>query len=287
MAKLTANRPGRRRGLLSGALFVCCILTILQGQAMLHHRGTSEVVENDLGQQEPISPSPDNDCTKQPELADPFPPNFDPELYSKRYLSKVPEGTSLDWQHYDEFGKPNGWKCTAGQKIRAHINQFVDEFVHPSLEIGPFCNPMLVGNPEKIRYFDVLDYDALKKRAVNIGYPIKKKNLTIHYIDPHGDLNRIPDAGPFSMVTSSHCIEHQLDLVRHFKAVSRLLVDGGYYVILVSHIWRGLQYCPKRSISHSLAGTRQTILLRQIHFRIHHCRSSRWLLQWTPRFNVA
>jgi hypothetical protein len=53
-------------------------------------------------------------------------------------------------------------------------------------------------------------------------------------VDPNADLNTIEEKNSFAMVLSSHVVEHQLDLVRHFRAVSKLLVAGGYYTLIVS-----------------------------------------------------
>lgn len=37
----------------------------------------------------------------------------------------------------------------------------------------------------------------------------------------------------FEIVVSSHCIEHQPDIVRHIQAVEKLLIDGGCYALRI------------------------------------------------------
>ncbi|WP_338467330.1 methyltransferase domain-containing protein [Novosphingobium sp. ZN18A2] len=96
------------------------------------------------------------------------------------------------------------------------------------LEIGPFDNPVLRG--ERVRYFDILDREALVIRAGQharsfSGVP------EIHYVSPTGDL-RIVDRR-FDCILSSHVIEHQPDLVRHLQDVGNLLADGGAYYAIV------------------------------------------------------
>lgn len=172
----------------------------------------------------------DQDCTANPETNDPFPVDFDHEYYNTENRNSVSPSTVLDEMHYNAFGKVRGWNCTKGQHIREHINKIAEKMSFPSLEIGPFLNPTMVG--EKVKYFDVLDREGLIERAGKINYPIVRE-VEIDFVVPSGDLNAINESSQFSMILSSHCIEHQLDLVRHLHHVSRLLVDGGYYVLLI------------------------------------------------------
>ena len=99
----------------------------------------------------------------------------------------------------------------------------------PVLEIGPFDRPWLSG-PE-VRYFDVLSQEGLKARAATEPRRRPSRCPFIHYVSPTGDLS-IVDA-QFSAVFSSHCIEHQPDLIRHLREVGRLLLPGGHYYLIV------------------------------------------------------
>lgn len=96
------------------------------------------------------------------------------------------------------------------------------------LELGPFDVPQMVG--EGVEYFDVLDQDALRLRAVQegrdpTGCPV------IDYVSECGDLSIVP--GPFNAVFSAHVIEHQHDLIQHLADVHRVLKPGGRYYMVV------------------------------------------------------
>ena len=152
--------------------------------------------------------TPQEECGPGPEPSDPFPMNF----YSKRDRKRVRKPIS--------------------NEIRgAVIHNIVNQLTLPSLEMGPYVKPTMVG--PNVKYFDVLDREGLLARANKTNYPVRRV-VEIDFVNPTGDLRSIKQPSQFSMILSSHCIEHQLDLVRHFHQVSRLLVDGGYYVLLVS-----------------------------------------------------
>lgn len=130
-----------------------------------------------------------------------------------------------------------------------------------TLEIGPFCDPVVRG--DKVSYFDVLDTDALRERAFAIG---KNPATTpeIDYVSQDGDLT-IVDA-KFASVVSAHCIEDQPDLVRHLNQIADLLRPGGAYYLIVpdkrycfdhflpdTHIGDILQAHEERRTRHTLA----------------------------------
>jgi SAM-dependent methyltransferase len=97
------------------------------------------------------------------------------------------------------------------------------------LEIGPFDRPWLSG--PSVRYFDVLPQEALKARAATDPQRNPDRCPFIHYFSPTGDLSTVEDQ--FSMVFSSHCIEHQPDFIRHLREVGRLLASGGHYYLII------------------------------------------------------
>jgi SAM-dependent methyltransferase len=99
----------------------------------------------------------------------------------------------------------------------------------PVLEIGPFDRPWLSG--PLVRYFDVLAQDGLKARATTEPNRNPDGCPFIHYVSPTGDLSIVADQ--FSAVFSSHCIEHQPDLIHHLREVGRLLRPGGRYYLIV------------------------------------------------------
>lgn len=78
-------------------------------------------------------------------------------------------------------------------------------------------------------YMDVLDADALRERAIAIGTDPAECPEIIHFV---GDLGAAA-GGDFDVVFSSHNIEHQPDLVRHFQDVEKALKPGGVMVMLI------------------------------------------------------
>ncbi|KIC47716.1 hypothetical protein RA29_19375 [Tateyamaria sp. ANG-S1] len=100
-----------------------------------------------------------------------------------------------------------------------------------TLEIGPYFHPVVKG--PNARYFDVFDTEELKRRADEDPNPIVTADTVpdMHYSDPHGDISTIPET--FAEVFSSHCIEHQPDLISHFEKVYDLLEPGGRYIAFV------------------------------------------------------
>jgi SAM-dependent methyltransferase len=125
---------------------------------------------------------------------------------------------------------------TAGDRQRAKLERpidrrtFLDLIPERSsvLEIGPLDKPLLRG--PNVFYFDVLDTERLRARAVTLG-----RNAAgipdIHFSSETGDLGVIDRQ--FDTVISAHSIEHQPDLVAHLKAVAMLLAPGGRYLVIM------------------------------------------------------
>ncbi|MGB5864232.1 MAG: hypothetical protein WBG95_08005 [Sulfitobacter sp.] len=99
------------------------------------------------------------------------------------------------------------------------------------LEIGAYFRPIVTG--ENARYFDVFDAQELRRRAKVDPDPNVTEHTVpeIHYSDPNGDISIIKEI--FAEVVTSHCIEHQPDLIAHLEKVYDLLEDGGRYVAIV------------------------------------------------------
>jgi len=96
------------------------------------------------------------------------------------------------------------------------------------LEVGPFDQPILQG--EGVEYFDILDQEALKHRAVE-----HERNPSsvpfIHHVSDVGDLGVVSRS--FDIVFSSHCIEHTPDLITHLQQVGALLTPNGAYYLVI------------------------------------------------------
>jgi predicted SAM-dependent methyltransferase len=187
-------------------------------------------------------------------LADPFPASFELEVYrtlnfnSESWKSANPNAL-LDETHYLREGRHLGLTSTRGQSLRTILNQEIVPQVSPALELGPFCNPVLVANDNAtvVKYFDVLDQQGLLDRANRTNYPVVR-TVPIDYISPNGDLTSVPDKRAFQLILSSHVLEHQLNLVFHLNAVADLLADsGGYYLAFVPD----KRYCFDHFVSES------------------------------------
>lgn len=156
-----------------------------------------------------------------------FPPEYDAGIYRALHpdLAAMPDGALL--QHYLAHGRAEGRRPHALPDRDAFVG-----LVPPGasvLEIGPFNRPVVAG--PGVRYFDVLSQDGLRQRATAFGMP-PDGVPRIDHVSATGDLSVI--AGEvFDVVVSSHCIEHQPDLVRHLNDVARLLAPGGHYLLMV------------------------------------------------------
>ena len=157
---------------------------------------------------------------------EPLPKPFEADIYRKN----VPDvGGKTDQElksHYLEVGLNEGVtanRLTSRSNFIALVPMDSD-----SLEIGPFCNPLLRG--PNVHYFDVMNKEGLERRAEEIGY-VYKTAPEIDYVSPIGDLGIINKK--FQSVLSSHCIEHQPDFIAHLQNVSRILRSAGRYYMLV------------------------------------------------------
>ncbi len=116
-----------------------------------------------------------------------------------------------------------------GQFNRHGFADFLKErFSGNFLEIGPFNRPLMAG--PNVKYFDLMSQEDLMRRAELEGL----EQSSVPFIDFHhksGDLTVINEC--FSLVVSSHVLEHQPDLVRHLQSVSSLLSDGGHYAFVI------------------------------------------------------
>lgn len=127
-------------------------------------------------------------------------------------------------KHFFQYGINEG-------RISNFMNrQFIKNipiFFGKCIEICPFSTPLIRGN--NVKYFDTLSREDLIKI-------IKEENMNtenipfIHYVSKNNDLNIINEK--FDACFSSHSIENQPDLIKHFKDVSKLLNEGGYYFVV-------------------------------------------------------
>jgi SAM-dependent methyltransferase len=96
------------------------------------------------------------------------------------------------------------------------------------LEIGPLASPSVLG--PNVKYFDVVDTDALKDKARGNGMD-PRTCPEIDYVSAIGDIGVVDET--FDAVVSSHVVEHQPDLVAHLAGVAKLLNPAGRYFLAI------------------------------------------------------
>jgi SAM-dependent methyltransferase len=152
------------------------------------------------------------------------PPTIDPDTYraSDPALAKLYDEAAI--AHYRAHGRDKGLVASP-LALRENLLLFIEDDIS-LLEIGPFCRPLKRG--PKVEYLDVLDADQLRARAGATGGRAEGVPELIHHV---GDLDIVDRS--YDAVLSSHAIEHQPDLVRHFQQVERILNPGGGYFLII------------------------------------------------------
>ena len=190
---------------------------------------------------------------------------FDPSYYVSRYpdLSHMSAQEAAD--HFVEYGIAEGRQGHPRGSRSTFVEHIV--FLESILEIGPFNAPIARGS--NVRYLDVLDAEQLRQRAEACGLDPSGCPEVVDYV---GDISDIQET--FQGVLSSHCIEHQPDLIHHLNGVARLLPIGGFYFLYVPD----KRYCfdhflPKSTIAEVIQAhdeRRTTHLLRSVieHFAL-------------------
>lgn len=157
-------------------------------------------------------------------------PDLPPQFELRRYrqhnpdLCNVPD-VDLE-RHYRDSGEDDG---RLGSAIGDRATFFaLTAGAESILEIGPLASPSVSGS--NVKYFDVIDTDALKDKARANGMD-PSGCPDIDYVSATGDIGVI--AQTFDVVVSSHAIEHQPDLVTHLAGVARLLNPAGRYFLAI------------------------------------------------------
>ncbi len=155
-----------------------------------------------------------------------LPSVIEPAVYRQLW----PDLASLDDEalrtHYEHFGKNEG-RTANSLGTREDFVSLIPADAN-ALEIGPFCKPLLHG--PKVKYFDVMNRPALEQRARSIGMP-DAAAPEIDFVSAVGNLAVVDET--FDYVLSSHCIEHQPDLITHLQQVARILRPCGRYFLLI------------------------------------------------------
>lgn len=154
--------------------------------------------------------------------------DFDSNFYKEYYKDLKSFSDKEVILHFKKYGISEGRICNKIAYRSDFINE-IGQFKKSILEIGPFANPCFSG--KNVKYFDVLNHDQLHQRAKEHKISESRIPKLIHYVDTKGDLSIIDDT--FDLVFSSHCVEHQPDLISHFSDLSCLIGDSGSIAFII------------------------------------------------------
>lgn len=160
-------------------------------------------------------------------MSENLPPEFDARFYRSSHQDLSQFGEKALRDHYEKYGRSEGRIATPAIP-RQNFLELIPTDKGPVLEIGPFAKPVVIG--PHVKYFDLMDRKALAERAKFIGEdPERVPN--IDFVSPTGDLGVVNIKA--AAAVSSHCIEHQPDMVRHLQHVQEILVPGGDYFLMI------------------------------------------------------
>ena len=161
---------------------------------------------------------------------------FPREYSSPDYLGLNPDLSNEDLEsHWSNYG----WKENRlGQFIltRNHLKGILDR-KWSYLEIGPYGRPFIDKNTFDVKYFDVLNQEELRIKSIPEKDHHENNIPYIDYVHEFGDLCVVTEK--FDCVFSSHCIEHQPNILSHLKKVSNILRDKGVYICIIPNY----KYC--------------------------------------------
>jgi SAM-dependent methyltransferase len=155
------------------------------------------------------------------------PCQLDPDDYRERYpdLRAMTDAELLN--HFHAYGKHEG-RIGARFALRENFAELLSG-CYDALEIGPDLMPTVAG--PGVKYFDLLDREGIRRRCRERGNVKFPEPPHIDFVSPTGDLSIV--SGVYDAVVSSHCVEHQPDLLQHLKDVERLLKPGGVYALWI------------------------------------------------------
>lgn len=133
-------------------------------------------------------------------------------------------------RHYGSFGRFEGRVCSR-VKCRADFVALVPVEL-PILEVGPFFSPAFRRPRANVRYLDCLSTESLLQRAGTVKGAAFENVPEIDYVWS-GEAYRDIVGRTFSVVYSSHNIEHQTCLIRHLQDLESVLESDGaaFFVI--------------------------------------------------------
>lgn len=165
--------------------------------------------------------------------------DLDLAFYRKKFAD-IPGRSDDDLKyHYFNHGYWEGRQSNQWCLREAFVDSLSGK---KTLEIGPFCAPILSGTD--VKYIDMLSTDDLRARARSLG--LNAGGVPhIDFVSPDGTLQAVDDS--FELVVSCHNLEHQTDLISHLNEVSAILEPSGKYALIIPD-WR---FCFDANLSRS------------------------------------
>lgn len=159
------------------------------------------------------------------ELRTGLPPEWSADVLRARYSDLAGISDDALLEHYRTYGRAEGRVASDGAPREGFVALIPADT--DLLEIGPFCQPVFAG--PRVRYLDVLDAESLRERGAEIGLDLSRTPEVIHFT------NGLAEAAgsDFSVIFSSHNIEHQPDLLGHLHEAAAALAPGGLYMLIV------------------------------------------------------
>jgi predicted SAM-dependent methyltransferase len=134
------------------------------------------------------------------------------------------------WQHYENFGQAEGRICSSITDRRSFIELIPLNL--PILEIGPFFSPAFKRPEANVSYLDCYSCEEMIKRAESMKDASIESIPEIDYVWSGQAYSELIDR-KFSVVYSSHNIEHQHCLVTHLHSIESILEEDGAVFLVV------------------------------------------------------
>jgi hypothetical protein len=143
--------------------------------------------------------------------------------------------------HYEKYGRLEGRRANR-LVSRQDFSSLITKDMR-TLEIGPFNDPVVSG--ANVVFADYLSQKELIARAKEVGRDYAR-TPSIKYVLSKSGLENINE--DYDVVVSSHCIEHQPDIILHLVQVQRLIEarDGRYFLFIPDK-----RYCFDKHLSES------------------------------------
>ena len=154
-------------------------------------------------------------------------PELDVDFYRSCQIDLLYFDDDAIRHHFLAHGAEEGRIGTPAAHRRGFIAQIPMNV--PVLEIGPAVRPSLVG--PFVKYFEIETRDELLTRAARESYPVDRCPDNIDFVSKAADLSVVDEK--FDATFSSHCIEHQPDLIAHLLKIKAIVKPGGRYFLLV------------------------------------------------------